>query len=112
MITKDTFNEKTVANILGLAGFKVIRTYTLKNKYWPDLPEYHMYAYWYLVRTEFGLIEIGPRKRVMSINWEDTSTKLPNLTSDNVTKTDYLVHADSIPKTIEYLTSLNTRLKW
>jgi len=111
MITKEEFNEAYVRSLFTISGFHVYKIWELTNKYWLQTEKFYQYPNWYLVRTDFGLIEIGPRKRVMSIDWEDTGAKLPNLTSDDVTKTDYLVHADSIPKTIEYLTSLNTGLK-
>ena len=48
-----------------------------------------------------GLIEIGWRKRVISINWEDTGIKCD--IPDDVTKTEFSAHAWSYHDAIKYL---------
>lgn len=58
-----------VKSAFTVAGFKVINHWELMNQYWPrsytrdviDNP-------WFLVKTKFGLITIGPRKRVIEIS--------------------------------------------
>lgn len=89
-----------------LAGFKATRFHRLENKYWPDAyVEERRDSPWWLAITEFGPIEIGWRKRVISINWEDTAARVI-VTEDNVTKEMTLVHAWSYVKALEYLTAL------
>jgi len=57
---------------------------------------------WWLVKTHLGLIEIGWRKRVISINWSDTKVKTI-VTTDNVTKDENGVHAYSVEDAVKYL---------
>lgn len=92
--------------IFSEAGVPVDAHWELANGYWPrayvkDVIENP----WWLVLTPIGLIEIGWRKRVISINWE--ATGLPHMvTSDAVTKDEYHVHACSREKAVEYLKAL------
>jgi hypothetical protein len=91
-----------------LAGIDVLAMYRLENEYWPDTPAYAKERRenpWWLVKTSFGLIKIGWRKRVISIDWSDTALRL-NLTQDDVTKSETYVHAWTYVKALEYLTSL------
>jgi hypothetical protein len=89
-----------------LAGFRVSRFHRLENKYWPEAyVEERRNSPWWLAITEFGPIEIGWRKRVVSINWEDTAARVM-VTEDNVTKSTTGVHAWSYVKALEYLTTL------
>jgi hypothetical protein len=92
-----------------LAGIEVLAMYRLENEYWPLTPDYEKErreSPWWLVKTSFGLIKIGWRKRVISIDWSDTAFRRLNLTKDDVTKTETSVHAYSYIKALEYLTSL------
>jgi len=57
---------------------------------------------WWLVKTKHGLIEIGWRKRVISIDWSDTPIR-KHVTKDDVTKDLTSVHAWSLEKAVEYL---------
>lgn len=66
---------------------------------------------WYRVTTRIGRIEIGWRKRVISINWADTvvdakaTEMFPN---EDVTKHDRLIHAWSYEKAKEYILKLHS----
>lgn len=98
--------EEQAAALFLLAGFKVTRFHRLENKYWPEsYVELRVSSPWWLAITEFGPIEIGWRKRVISIRWEDTPARVI-VTEDNVTKDRDLVHACSYVKALEYLTAL------
>lgn len=61
----------------------------------------------WLVKTRYGLMEIGWRKRVIQIDWRDTNLRRV-VTADDVTKTDTCVHAWSVEKAVEYLRVLAT----
>jgi hypothetical protein len=101
--------EEQVKAIFLLAGFNVIKLHRIENKYWPlnqPYDEQRRNSPWWLVQTEFGWIEIGWRKRVISIDWEDTGIRA-RPTPDEVTKEDHMVHAYSEAKAVEYLKSLH-----
>lgn len=61
------------------------------------------------MKTPKGLIQIGWRKRVISIDWSDTGIRRV-VTEDDVTKDDTMVHAYSYAKALAYLTALATDL--
>jgi hypothetical protein len=73
----------------------------LPNQYWKE-PGCHP---WWFVRTHPGWIEIGWRKRVISIDWSDTPIR-GIVTQDDLTKSQIMVHAYSMEKALEYLTTL------
>ncbi len=84
------------------AGFNTpTRMYRLVNQYDPEREDP-----WWLVKTKHGLIEIGWRKRVISIDWSETPIQ-KIITEDDVTKSETMVHAWSVNKAIEYLISLS-----
>jgi hypothetical protein len=87
-----------------VAGLKIVgEPKELKNQYWGDLPDgAHP---WWFVKTQYGWIEIGWRKRVVSIDWSDTPLRVI-VTDRDVTKAEHLVHAYSYPEVVEYLTTL------
>ena len=64
---------------------------------------------WLLVTTPIGVIEIGWRKRVLSIDWsasdvaESAAKLFPN---EDVTKGERMIHAWSYDKATEYLTRI------
>lgn len=104
-------NEQVKALFL-LAGIPVEQTYEIKNQYWPDHPSYDsVRSPWWLVKTPAGLIEIGWRKRVISINWEGAKAVRAVVTEDDVTKSEQLVHAYSYAKAVEYLTELGRQMR-
>lgn len=96
-----------VDGLFALAGFERRKTWKLENNYWPDSAHYDQIRKdcpWWLVKTQYGLIEIGWRKRVISIDWSDTGVKYG--VPDDVTKSNTSAHAWSIEKALEYLRAL------
>lgn len=64
---------------------------------------------WHQVTTRIGVITVGWRKRVISIDWSDTTVaaKAAELFPDeDVTKIDRLIHAWSYEKAREYIAKL------
>lgn len=104
-----TKNE--VESIFQLAGIEIKKTWEIVNKYWPNTPTYDaVRTPWWLVKTNKGIIEIGWRKRVISIDWSDTDISCM-VTEDDVTKDFDVVHAYSAEKAISYLKTLSPLLK-
>lgn len=106
-------NEEECNALFVLAGIPFTRLHRLENKYWPDVSAYadiRRRSPWWLVITPFGPIQIGWRKNVISINWEDTPARQV-ITADDVTKGDDHVHAWSYAKALEYLTTLRGALR-
>jgi len=71
-------NEEFVKNSFAAAGFKVSKVYILENKYWPLNDAYleiRSKNPWFLLKTQFGLIEVGKRKRVIHLDWSDINNK-------------------------------------
>ncbi len=98
-----------------LAGFTVTSTKPLVDgySYHPDdsrFTETLPRCAWWFVRTEFGWVEFGRRKKVFSINWEDTKYR-GRVTADDVTCDEALVHAWSEEKALEYLKELHRCLR-
>jgi hypothetical protein len=107
--------ENEAKSLLTIAGFHVGRTWELPNGYWPRNEHYAQIRAdnpWWLVQTEIGPIQIGWRKRVISIDWGACSFgHMPVrgiVTEDDVTKEDTLVHAYTMAKAVEYLTALRS----
>lgn len=94
--------EIELSGIFAIANIKVIHKWKLPNQYWSEPTAHH----WWLVKTVYGLIEIGWRKRVLSINWSDTTVRAL-ISSDNVTKSETGIHANSLEKAIEYMKTWN-----
>ena len=91
-----------------MAGFEIKSLHRLDNKYWPQHQDYFEVRKnnpWWLAITPHGPIEIGWRKRVISISWADTPLQY-TVTEDDVTKSKTLVHAWSYAKALEYLDNL------
>ncbi len=104
--------EQTMLGMFAVAGIPVLNHWKLVNKYWPDAEDYYeeiRNSPWWLVKTPKGLIQIGWRKRVISINWSDTEIE-KIVTEDEVTKDVLSVHAYSEEKAIEYLKALTTSI--
>lgn len=95
----------TALQLMELAGFTVHGSWETKNMYWgrntPEPPT----GPWWLVLTEYGIIRLGWRKRVLEIEWSATKIR-GKVTEDDVTKEDSLVHAWNYVKGLEYLTAL------
>lgn len=93
-----------------LAGIEVTSCHEIANKYWPkSYTQVREENPWALMMTDFGPVVIGWRKRVISIDWTDTNIRC-DVTQDDVTKTDSLVHAWGYIKALEYLTSLRNHI--
>jgi hypothetical protein len=91
-------------SIFAVAGIPIISDpRKLQNRYWSEESKY--YHPWWFVKTPFGWIEIGWRKRVISIDWTHTTIRT-TVTTDDVTKDEAMVHAYSEAKAVEYLTAL------
>ncbi len=61
---------------------------------------------WLIVTTPMGRIKIGPRKRVISISWEDSlikQTAQELFPGEDVTKDGRTIHAWGIDKAREYV---------
>lgn len=101
--------EHAVA-LFEMAGFDVKSVHELPNGYWPPAyVEARAASPWWLLETQYGLVKIGWRKRVISIDWEptgfsDQESAVPR--GDQTTATEHLVHAWTYPKALEYLTTL------
>ncbi len=95
-------------NLFRLAGFAVTKTWELVNGYGAGPPRCECCGSWWLLRTELGLVEIGWRKCVISIDWSDTPVKLTNFPEADawVTHGDDYTHAHGPAKALEYLTLL------
>jgi len=89
-----------------LARIEVRGIQEVRNQYWPDAAAYDdVRTPWWRMETIVGPVVIGWRKRVISIDWRGTDVRAV-VTTDDVTKTETLVHAWSTAKALEYLTSL------
>lgn len=100
------FTEDEARALFTLAGFAVSKIWRLENGYWPDsYIALRIANPWWLVKTEIGLIAIGWRKRVLSIDWSETNVRAI-VTEDDATKGDDRVHAYSTAKALEYLSAL------
>lgn len=99
-------SQAEVESVLTLAGLKPERMWELANGYWPLAPTYDdVRKPWWLAQTSLGLIRIGWRKRVMSLEWDATPHR-GVVTDDEVTKSETMVHAYAPAKAVEYLTRL------
>ena len=99
-----------VQAIFALARIPVLASKALIDGYGygphdPRLYETPPRCVWWFVKTPFGWIEIGWRKRVISIDWTDTKVR-KIITVDYTTKDETSVHAWTEAKAIEYLTAL------
>ena len=106
--------EKDVNALFTLAGFEVLSIRALVDGYGinPSNMDYYKKpprCCWWLVETKWGMIEIGNRKRVISIDWKDTPLR-EEVTEDEVTSDKTSVHAWSIDKCLVYLTTLHEKL--
>lgn len=97
-----------VKALFELAGFTVHAMWELPNGYWPEAYiEMRTANPWWLVRTEFGCIQIGRRKRVWCVDWSDTKIRGKVTETPNVTSEDTFSHAWDMPDLIKYLTELH-----
>lgn len=101
--------RQEVEAIMLLAGIHVYGITRIENMYWPSHANYddmrNDYPWW-TVKVREGDITIGWRKKVISINWENT-TRRGVVTKDDVTKDTGMVHAWGVAKAVEYLRDWN-----
>jgi hypothetical protein len=96
-----------------LAGFEILSATQIPNDYWPMVGAYEEIRRdnpWFLVKTLYGDIKIGWRKRVISIEWDGCGVEA-KVTEDDTTQDRFLVHAWSYHKAVEYLTALRAALR-
>ncbi len=99
---KNKLEEKEkLLSLFKLVDIKVLQYWNIENGYHGEEAD------WLLVKTERGLIQIGWRKRVISIDWRDTRIKY--LAEDDVTKDEYSCHAWSYEDAIKYLKGLKSK---
>lgn len=103
-----------VKGLFALAGIPVLNIKPLPDGYGysPDDPRYYETpprCAWWFVKTAAGWVEVGWRKRVININWEDTPVRKV-ITADDVTKSETTVHAWDTSKALEYLTALKLEM--
>lgn len=106
--------DKEVRSLFTLAGIPVLATKPLFDGYGYSPDDSRFYetkprCAWWFVKTPVGWVEIGWRKRVISINWEDTPIRAV-ITADDVTKDEASVHAWDTGKALEYLKALATHV--
>ena len=98
--------KEEVTSILTLAKIPILQMWEAANNYWPEThKEERLRDKWWLIKTPRGLIYMGWRKRVISIDWTDTGIR-KIVTKDEVTKDGCYVHAYGVEKAIEYLKQL------
>ncbi len=100
------FSEQEARSIFTLAGIEVLNVWEVANQYWPNAyVEERKESPWFLVKTKYGLIMMGWRKRVLAIDWIDTEIR-KIVTEDDVTKDETMVHAYSVESAVTYLREL------
>lgn len=103
--------QEIMLSLFALARIDTSKQWEIRNKYWPPAyVERIANSPWWLVKTTKGIIEIGWRKRVISIDWSDTDIR-KIVTLDQVTKDETSVHAYSEEDAITYLKSLAEEFK-
>lgn len=103
--------EQEARALFLLAGIDVTAVHKIENGYWPEgYIEMRQKSPWWLMKTPAGLVRIGWRKRVISIDWCDTPARII-VTDDDTTKDATLVHAWSHGKAVVYLDSLGREFR-
>lgn len=100
--------KESVQSLFTTCGYTINWIEELANQYWPRCPQYSELIFanpWWLVSTDLGIIEIGPRKRVIHIQWDKTNVR-KIVTDRDVTKGDTYVHAYTVIEIIEALVKL------
>lgn len=105
-----TTEEAYFRDVFAQAGFMFSVMHHLPNGYSPRVEG----APWFRVETEIGPITIGWRKRVISIDWSETTHTGKDILSlfqaESVTKEKTYIHAEGREKAIEYLSKLRVEL--
>lgn len=96
--------EKERTEILSIFGNRSIFVEEIPNGYCPNYCCKHLP--WFVVTTSKGRIKIGWRKRVISIDWQDSiidKTSEGLFPNEDVTRYDKVVHAYGYEKAKEYI---------
>lgn len=104
---QDECSDERLLGLFTVSGIAPSTVWTLPNQYWPDTEHYadvRRKNPWLLVKTKWGLIQLGWRKRVIEIDWSDTPIR-GEVTPDDVTKVSTMVHAYSYEKALTYLSA-------
>lgn len=117
-------NEEQVKAVFLLAGIEVLGLTKIRNDYWPAHPDYDKdreESPWWIVKTEFGDIKIGWRKRVISIDWSGTPYRMDSksiyeyefhkrpISNKDVTMWETGIHSWGYPEAIGDLMVLKLR---
>lgn len=97
-IDRDTPGVRGVMETGGAVTKGVVRSWMA------DYAWRHMRPAW-LVKTNAGLVQVTPRKRVVDIDWSETAIRRV-VTTDDVTKSDTNVHAWTTEDALRYLKEL------
>jgi hypothetical protein len=107
--------ERKLKDCFALAGFEAVSMEPIKNGYWG---KNDVMGAWYNVRTPYGNIRIGWRKRVIEIAFDELKMApwhkkhSPDLNwmslfeKEDVTKSNTHIHAWGYPKAADYLQRL------
>jgi hypothetical protein len=99
--------ESDAKSVFSLAGFEVSSTFRLENEYWPEA--YHELRAanpWWAVKTQFGWIKIGWRKRVMSISWTDLKVRELLIESTHRTQDLDMIHVTDFGEAVTFMIQL------
>jgi len=103
-------SPQEVDGVFALAGVPILRKWRLENKYWPDYYVKERTASpWWLVKTSIGLIELGWRKRVISVDWGETPVRRL-IGSNDVTRTETMIHAWSIEDCVRHIRDIHSEV--
>jgi hypothetical protein len=94
--------EAELRAVFLLAGIEILHVDEIVNGYWP--PVYVSVPPWFLVTTKYGVLKVGWRKRVLSIEWTRTKVR-GRITADHVTCEEDYTHAWTFAKAVEYMTN-------
>lgn len=97
--------------LLACFGEERIHARPIPNGYWGADHPAGVLDPWFEVTTRLGLIVIGWRKRVISIDWSDANESTPKaedlFSAENVTKGEKSIHAWSLEDAARYLAALH-----
>ena len=94
---------------------EIISLFNGKDIFVDEIPNEYCNSYcckhlnWFIITTKLGRIKIGWRKRVIHIEWTDstiTETAEELFPFEDVTKHDRIIHAWSVEKAQEYINRL------
>lgn len=97
--------DKTISRLTNLiikAEIKFTKIEPVPNEYCLDE---NFFGPWIIVHTDHGHIKLGDRKRVYEIDWSGIKRNISSniFVNENVTKSDFFIHAWSDEDAIKYL---------